>query len=463
MDAAIQPPSAQAENLLNTNHPLSSTDREVYQREHLVVNRRRADIEYQMLVALGRYLTLLAEDTRLDGYAQVYKRILNPIRALPDGILHQIFLTCLEQSTSVLLPMRRYDTRNYTLDPTKPPWTLGQVCRRWRQLILSSPCLWTFVHFQIPDPGTPFQEISGMVGRLASSLRRSGTLPLTVVVSSTRSPNPNHPLLLSLYSHSHRWAAVRFKLTIEDLDIFTSMSLMIQANVPVLQTVELELLGLLPGPGVIDAFQFAPVLQNVVFFYYIGGAGRRVVLKMPWAQVKRYYRLSPLENEVAVTNDPLPEMGNIVHFHDHLQLYGAGTQFRLPFLQTLSLWPRMSPLVIPLEITTLDCIRTGRDLCELRIPNLAWSSLSSFLGRSGSTIERLSCRDNFGVHSFGVFKYLPALVSLTIEEPRQDLIQCLAKKDQRGQPIFVPRLRSLNLYGDIEFRGEGLMEMVSPR
>ncbi|KAK7051298.1 hypothetical protein VNI00_004798 [Paramarasmius palmivorus] len=326
MVVEIRTPSANVENLTQTNDILSATDRVAYTHEFLTVKNRLVHVRREISEATERIRTLQEEELHLVCYSETYKRILHPIRQLSDQILREIFLACLEQH-DILTPIRKHDLPSDSLDPTKAPWTLGQVCRRWRRVALSSPSLWTFIRVRISEPllsSTSIQKTSRMANQLASRLRRSGNLPLTLDIaipsSGIFSPNPNHPLLFALYSHSSRWAAVRLEITMNNVDVFTCMSSMVKAETPILHTIVLDLKGQLSEDGVIDAFEFAPCLQHVTLCYRLKrdgvkkekGAeddddmGLRIVLKMPWTQIKQFRRLALEDNQTTITCGPLP-------------------------------------------------------------------------------------------------------------------------------------------------------------
>ncbi|KAF9040975.1 hypothetical protein BDZ89DRAFT_944734, partial [Hymenopellis radicata] len=66
------------------------------------------------------------------------RRLLHPLRSIPDDILGVIF-----QHSA---PSWEGSTPESVLDSLSPrgaPWLLSHVCRRWRNLVLSSPNLWT--------------------------------------------------------------------------------------------------------------------------------------------------------------------------------------------------------------------------------------------------------------------------------------------------------------------------------
>ncbi|KAG7439185.1 uncharacterized protein BT62DRAFT_856377, partial [Guyanagaster necrorhizus] len=59
--------------------------------------------------------------------------ILNPVRRLPEDMLHEIFTYCLSNLTP---------SRTSFHCANSPPWILGMVYRMWGQTMLLFPQLW---------------------------------------------------------------------------------------------------------------------------------------------------------------------------------------------------------------------------------------------------------------------------------------------------------------------------------
>ncbi|KAG7090443.1 hypothetical protein E1B28_009561 [Marasmius oreades] len=76
-------------------------------------------------------------------------RVLHPIRLLSDEMLAIVFRFCVDEDIRTEELMANLDPLDDcsppTLDVTKSPWVLGQVCRRWRRVALSTPRLWNMV------------------------------------------------------------------------------------------------------------------------------------------------------------------------------------------------------------------------------------------------------------------------------------------------------------------------------
>ncbi|KAF9023031.1 hypothetical protein BDZ89DRAFT_919358, partial [Hymenopellis radicata] len=69
------------------------------------------------------------EQSRMQDVLSKCRGVLSPLRCLPQEILTKIFnLSCVDHTD--------------ILDTSGGPWLLGQVCRRWRNIVVSTPLLW---------------------------------------------------------------------------------------------------------------------------------------------------------------------------------------------------------------------------------------------------------------------------------------------------------------------------------
>ncbi|KAK0444703.1 hypothetical protein EV421DRAFT_2034743 [Armillaria borealis] len=105
-----------------------------------------------------------------------------PIRRLPRDILLEIFS----------LSFRQEDARCY-------PWTLGHVCHWWRDIVHSSPTLWSVVVLYPPyNPKI-----------VEAQLQRSGNVPLSVYISTQYYGNVRNLTILDrVMSLCHRWSTL---------------------------------------------------------------------------------------------------------------------------------------------------------------------------------------------------------------------------------------------------------------
>ncbi|KAJ7757589.1 hypothetical protein B0H16DRAFT_1885602 [Mycena metata] len=98
--------------------------------------------------------------------------IVYPVLTLPPEIMSNIFLHCLH------LP-NLDDQRRTGPTPIHAPLLLLQVCRAWREIALSTPHLWVFLHVDLDrlTERLPYPEIETIV---ADWFGRAGSCPLTL-------------------------------------------------------------------------------------------------------------------------------------------------------------------------------------------------------------------------------------------------------------------------------------------
>ncbi|TEB30561.1 hypothetical protein FA13DRAFT_519823 [Coprinellus micaceus] len=108
--------------------PLKLTHTHTHTKQELgEVNREIQDLECR--------LTLLrAKRETLHGEVRKYNGLCSSLRGLPQDILVEIFVHCLPQN------------RHSVLHVTDAPILLTTICRRWRDIALHTPRLWTSFH-----------------------------------------------------------------------------------------------------------------------------------------------------------------------------------------------------------------------------------------------------------------------------------------------------------------------------
>ncbi|KAF5334697.1 hypothetical protein D9611_011989 [Ephemerocybe angulata] len=102
-----------------------------------------------------------------DGRAARIRRhtaLLSPIKGLPDDILSTLFLTLLTHPGH----------RDEWISNAHPAVALSHVCRRWRQLALQTPMLWSSINIYIPSL---FQGLPHLPTALDDDFRLGPNLP----------------------------------------------------------------------------------------------------------------------------------------------------------------------------------------------------------------------------------------------------------------------------------------------
>ncbi|KAL1727518.1 hypothetical protein EV714DRAFT_275565 [Schizophyllum commune] len=133
---------------------------------------------------------------------------ISPIATLPFEILAYIFSLSIPSVDPYWLFGETFPKQRGGYDPEVPfhlraPAVLLEVCKRWREVAIGTPLLWTRI--LIEDPDSP-QELS----RAALHVTYSGDLPLVLHIRNKSNysryfPSPRTSLLRILVPHARRW------------------------------------------------------------------------------------------------------------------------------------------------------------------------------------------------------------------------------------------------------------------
>ena len=366
-----------------------------------------------------------------------HQSLLSPLRRLPPELLYQIF--------ELFVP-----PPFYLNGPDKPghwsglPWSVSQVCHRWRAITLSMPFLWTSIPLLILD--MEYTTNPSFLEFYTSFLLRSAGHPIGVFVASY---NPRaekavkwHPAIKILVSHSYRW---------QHLSVVSNSPHLLRAlrpvkkRVPILRTLNLEL----DAEAYLDIFQKAPKLSQVRL---IGIAPERIAL--PWKQLVHYkgrhdqmgatipLRSGPLMKTLELQSyfgDDLPEaqsspivLRNLVE----LKLCGVISSELTTFL--------LERLIVP----AVEELAIYGDVFEGPIPVIPL--VTSMISRSTNacSLQKLSIREsNYQPGEIiALLRLTPRLVFLDIKFPPIDDLIHLALIDSAN--VIVPLLHTLVITDD---------------
>ncbi|PPQ63353.1 hypothetical protein CVT24_006726 [Panaeolus cyanescens] len=149
-----------------------------------------------------------------------YTPIFSPIRRLPDDMLEEIFFHCLPQHRNPI-PMI-----------SDCPLMLTFVCRKWRDVALSAPRLWSKLHISFEhEPRyisqTEYNDWPLRVVGLQQWIQRSGSLPLSLslyccdsVFGEMFEPSFAREVMLVIKQNAHRCASLEMRLS---QDMFNMM------------------------------------------------------------------------------------------------------------------------------------------------------------------------------------------------------------------------------------------------
>ncbi|KAF7332427.1 F-box domain-containing protein [Mycena kentingensis (nom. inval.)] len=216
--------------------------------------------------------------------------IVYPILSLPLEITTAIFALC---GPSLRMDVERIP---HYLDSTFSPRLFMHVCRKWRQIALSTPSLWSDLYINLNRPLVEEE--------LLATLKRSAAIPLDVVIfgiphSVNHDDSPwltlKHfgPHLAMLYRYSERVQTLELCMT---ASIFDDVHDFLRKDVikfPILQRLQLPS-GTFNPPTKSRMFEYAPRLVELV-----GGYD----LNIAWARLEKFsmHRGSSVEPYECIT------------------------------------------------------------------------------------------------------------------------------------------------------------------
>jgi hypothetical protein len=184
---------------MTTDHPLyKSNERprpheEASIHEEIIKNQGKLD-------ALDAEIAKLMEQRRpLTGLLRLQRSIVSPVRCVPPEILSEIIAHAIGIYDSSI--SRATDSTDVKSGPI---WVFGRVCRHWREVIQSSPKLWSHI--------TLFMDRTS-IRALKTILERSFNLPLTISVLMKHPVRQNQSKAINLLlDHFNRWYNVILRL-----------------------------------------------------------------------------------------------------------------------------------------------------------------------------------------------------------------------------------------------------------
>ncbi|KAK0504409.1 hypothetical protein EDD18DRAFT_500460 [Armillaria luteobubalina] len=197
---------------------------------------------------------------------------LSPLSIIPFEVMSHILILAATSIDS--------STESDCLDTEKnTSWILGQVCRVWRVITLSTPAIWSRVVLNDePNYFTFWEELV-----LHKFLRRSKQHLLQIVVHGMYVDTALRSALQGLCPHTHRWGTVDWTTNFSSLGFFSNI-FRESAYFPLLKSLTLTVEGLdyyevdhvgggapsrlaalhAPPDRRIEVFKEAPQLQNVL-------------------------------------------------------------------------------------------------------------------------------------------------------------------------------------------------------
>ncbi|EDR04080.1 uncharacterized protein LACBIDRAFT_330902 [Laccaria bicolor S238N-H82] len=194
---------------------------------------------------------------------------------------------------AVQLPCPLYDGEG---DPVITPFFLGKICRDWRDLVWSSPLLWSNIRLCVTR-----RRCKAQANLLRDWLSRAASCPLSVCLTSGEEPeawdyNPPVEILTIFVSISARWKQA--ELYIPDNQLWFDTISAAQNSLPLLTTATVEFESSSDERRPFRLFSTAPQLSALHLFqpWFID-------VPAPWHQLR----------EFTLTNSSVDEIRGFLH------------------------------------------------------------------------------------------------------------------------------------------------------
>ncbi|KAJ7879020.1 hypothetical protein B0H14DRAFT_1622197 [Mycena olivaceomarginata] len=287
------PPSTPTpmDHLLHSNAPPNSI-------EAGLTTSYIGELESQIVLLDEALASLQLRSVDLVQSVKTHKPILSPIRRIPPEILGEIFALVVRKTfyfgdiSEVAPPVTQH-----------APWLFTRICRRWSDVALATPALWSMIFLDFDRAGG-----RGAVRLTNTCLQRSANMPLTIKIFQEVASQTSHLLLAAALSSSERWE-------VADLDmqpwLFQKMAI-INGSFPALKTllvcVDLNLNGDEDEDEEFESlneafwktFAVAPQLRSLQALSWMDDF-RRTPFHLPWHQLTRLSTTFTSNTEALVT------------------------------------------------------------------------------------------------------------------------------------------------------------------
>ncbi|KAF7312979.1 hypothetical protein MKEN_00982600 [Mycena kentingensis (nom. inval.)] len=363
---------------------------------------------------------------------------------------------------------------------------LGQVCSRWRQIVLDTPSLWSCISINTQWWPLHYTSAQTWLSHLGISLQRSANHPLDLRIYLT--PNlgcqwVNAQVMLLLAQHSNRWTEVSLTHTA----VGRLLTLVKLNGLQQLRIVDRSPRGLaLP-----DISLSAPLVSS---FFYTGNA--QTIPSLAWGQLKRieWTTVNPSRqtNDFILGLEPftrLPPKASMVlrgfvglvaprwtegfRITSHIGVLDC--RVRIPADETRPLFTNVNVVLDRLTLPRLNQFLLYATPNAVHLPIWSLYTFSALAARSnfGDTLTLLSLLVVIPeVDLLEVLRELPSLEDLVIADypPTHTLITdtlllalSVPALDKEIGDVIVPRLGLLDITTRLAFTDALLLDMVQGR
>jgi hypothetical protein len=350
-------------------------------------------------------------------------------RRLPSVILQRIFLFFAEGDGNP--------------SSNKPPWVLGQVCRKWRTVALVNPSLWG--HLPPIRLGNPC-DVPRIYGCLLKLLDRCTGGPISFFLHYEVADRMEYQIVDLLVAHCEQWANVSLEVS----GITIRSLFKIEGQLNSLHSLEISLRG--RGEAVVNIFESAPWLR-VVRVNNLVSPG---MLRLPWTQLTCYEDRTAFGDGVLKAFYLNSNLRHVKFSPNHAEQQNSFTQIQwrpliIPHLTTLSIefWDRRYKIKTLFDNLTLPALQK-LVLKFSKYDNVTDIDLVKMIERSDCDLRHLTFhgRDS-PLRQF--LAVMPFLMTLDINDPDAKLIEKLSQS-HRGEWTLVPCLSSLTIHLSMSYK-----------
>ncbi|KAJ6471906.1 hypothetical protein C8R45DRAFT_414324 [Mycena sanguinolenta] len=435
--------------LLNSNEVPVESELPTVESTISKIDASLAIIGNEILGLHYRIKELNEERDRLSSYRAQNCAILSPLRRMPPEILAEIF-----SWTAPKQIQRRRDTPR----PKLPwPWALTRISRRWRDIVVSTPSLWSRVVIDFEAYPTPSYSLPMLEAQIA----RAQKLKIHLYGSEFESSSKYQvEMFRYLAQHSSRWEEFYFHST----RALSPLLADIRGQVPSLRVLRIQWNDDRDDSDgaaePIDFVESAPSLVDVGVF----NAFTPMPISLPAHQLTRYELRAPWDMHKAILtrapnlveahidvrfgNESWLDTGEIIDLPELDRLYtstlGVLRYIRTPVLQGLALSPSSADRTFIV------------------------SELKSFLSRSACTLRRLCLSQlRYSDIAIAILKTIPSLTEFgimlfTFNFGLENLMEELGARFA-SEAIVAPQLSTVLFGNTYRTSGSAFAEMVESR
>ncbi|KAF7972899.1 hypothetical protein HWV62_12072 [Athelia sp. TMB] len=391
-----------------------------------------AGIEQDILRMHAALSLLAAKRTALHDYAEAHKGLISPLRRLPAEILSDIFIRALPP-----FPCK--------LKSSEIPILLELVCRRWRDVVRSTPALWSRIELDYAHKNTVHQSAIA-----STCLARSIQHPLTISLTSSGiyvPPDWVHPTLALIVAQCERWRTVQ----LDFLPLYAIEELAeAKGRLPLLERLYVstyDATTTIKGKrALLDAFSLAPKLRYLELeSQEFKDIVTDNILHLPWNGLT--HLIVDLRHAADILSILL-QCHDLVHFEAHVSntpMSDDLPEVHLPYLRSLSLKLPEFPTILPKLILPALTQVSLTPLYVLDFTAELWHTNSGFdklLKKSGCTVRQLEVHDEsqcIQLRDFvGLLEVLPSLTKLNISETLSNMLPQIFADHENIRRVIGP-------------------------